>query len=230
MDLELKEFEEKINSITEKFISLIDSDDTKTYPTENKFEGIVNTCETGTVAGPTVYNTNYGTNGFELGTDGIEIGGIAYANSTYSNDAIPNHAVKFDSVEQMNINQKLESLYIDKKCEPKIAFEKPSVAFSDANLRRANSTGYYNIQNNYDKNEANSTIKNKEVYTMANYSGEEKTGNVFFDYATIPAEQALVEKKDWKEVLFADIPWDTKIDIWGGIKKFCTTKVKFTFD
>ena len=205
MDLELKEFEEKINNITEQFMSLIDSNDIIESSVENKYDT----------------TTKYG-------TDSTNIGGIAYAGSS-----IPSHAVRFDSAEHMELNHKLEGLYESKKTVSNIIIEKPSIAFSDSNLGGGHSQSTYNgygTQSAYVINETDSTIKNKEVYKMANYCEGEKTGNVLYDFATVPAEHALVEKKSWKEVLFSDIPWDTKIDIWGGIKKFCTAQVKITFN
>ena len=209
MDLELKEFEEKINNITEQFMSLIDSNDIIESSVENKYDT----------------TTKYE-------TDSTHIGGIAYA-SGITGSSIPSHAVKFDSAEHMDLSHKLESLYENKKTDSSVTIEKPTIAFSDSNLGGGHSnstcTGY-GTQSAYVINETDSTIKNKEVYTMANYCEGEKTGNVLYDFATVPAEQALVEKKSWKEVLFSDIPWDTKIDIWGGIKKFCTAQVKITFN
>ena len=65
---------------------------------------------------------------------------------------------------------------------------------------------------------------------MENYNGEENKENTFYSFASIPTDKSLVEKKSWKDVLFMDIPWDTKIDVWGGIKKFCTAQVKITFN
>lgn len=222
MDLELKEFEEKINNITEQFMSLIDSNDIIESSAINKYDAA----------------TKYG-------TDSTQIGGIAYASTSgshitgtdhggyYGTDSygtIPSHAVKFDSAEHIELNQKLESLYENKKVDASTIIEKPSIAFSDSNLSGGHSYGGYGTQGAYVLNETDSTIKNKEVYKMANYCEGEKTGNVLYDFATIPADHALVEKKSWKEVLFSDIPWDTKIDIWGGIKKLCTAQVRITFN
>ena len=219
--MELKEFEEKINNITEQFMSLIDSNDIIESSVGNKYDT----------------TTKYG-------TDSTNIGGIAYASGsesygtttshgTSSYGTIPSHAVKFDSAEHIELSQKLEGLYESKKVDASTIIEKPSIAFSDSNLGGGHSHGSYGgygTHGAYIINETDSTIKNKEVYKMANYCEGEKTGNVLYDFATVPADHALVERKSWKEVLFSDIPWDTKIDIWGGIKKFCTAQVRITFN
>ena len=44
---------------------------------------------------------------------------------------------------------------------------------------------------------------------MSNNGEELKNENTIFSYATIPEEKALVEKKNWKDILFMDIPWVT---------------------
>lgn len=215
--MELKEFEEKINNITEQFKSLLDS---------NTDIG----CSIGGNIGNIDSNINSTGNGvvFKLGTDDVKIGGIGYK-TTYDtiSDEMPKHAIKFDSVEQMDLNTRLESLYNENHSYSAITAEKPNIAFSDANIGRINSFGV--TETYYGKKETNYT-NDKEGYEMAGYNGEEGKDNVFYSFATIPEERALVEKRDWKEVLFMDIPWDTKIDIWGGIKKLCTAQVKITFN
>lgn len=259
MDFELKEFEDKINNITEQFMSLLDSDKDISATVGNRYDTIASNCAStvdyGTTAGGVTsdgISTNISNgisfkNGgflrepvFKLKTEDISIGGIAYGGTeTYKSD-IPSHAVRFDTVEQRELNQKLEGLYESKRTYNENIFnEKPTIAFSDSNLVRINNTGVYNSYEDYTKDKTNSTLNDKEVYEMSNYYGEGNNGyviggkdtteNAFYSFATIPAERALVEKKSWKDVLFMDIPWDTKIDIWGGIKKFCTAQVKITF-
>ena len=243
VDLELKEFEDKINSITEQFMSLLNSEEPVESSVGNKYNNTAtiyknettNESSYNNITGPTIFNENSNGITFKLSTDDINIGGIPYGKQTFDS-GLPKHAVKFDSVEQMELNNKLESLYDTKKTTATSLYdEKPTIAFSDSNIGRINSLGNNNIYDNYTKDETNSTLNNKEVYEMSNYYGEgctgesTTTGNVFHDYATIPAEKALVEKKSWLDTLFMDIPWDTKIDIWGGIKKFCKAQVKITF-
>lgn len=230
MDLELKDFEDKINNITEQFMSLLDSNDIIENSVENKFENTSKSFIGDYSKEPTIYNrqpTNFGnTSAFKLGTEGIQFGGIAYGTSN-SQEELPKHALKFDSVEQMELNRELEKLYQEKKNDiSNEYFTESTIAFSDSNIGGINHFGS-SIGEEYTKIQTNSTLNNKEVYDMSNYNGEKE--NVFYSFATIPTERALVEKKDWKDVLFMDIPWDTKIDIWGGIKKFCNVQVKFTF-
>lgn len=215
--MELKEFEEKINSITEQFKSLLDSNTDIGCSVGGKFES--------TPKNFGIKNDNSVV--FKLGTDDIKIGGIGYKTYGTINDELPKHAIKFDSVEQMDLNRRLEGLYNENHTYNTITTEKPTIAFSDANIGRINSFG--TTEAYYGKNETNYT-NDKEGYEMASYNGGEGKDNVFYSFATIPEERALVEKKDWKEVLFMDIPWDTKIDIWGGIKKLCTAQVKITFN
>ena len=250
--MELKEFEEKINSITEQFMSLLDSDADIDIPAQENFGGIDNKQNYG---GPTIFNdvptdfggvahnginTNYdtvssfkgGANGsiFRVGADTINFEGIGYGQGVAQQSGIPKHAIKFDTAEEFEINKKLEDLYVNKKANMEdIANTKPSIAFSDSNIGRINSSGINEVYANYDNYEADSTLKNKEVNEMAGYNFEGAKDYVINTFATIPADKALVEKKSWKDTLFMDIPWDTKIDIWGGIKKFCTTQVKITF-
>ena len=288
VDLELEEFENKINSITEQFMSLLNSDESIESSVTDKYTEAATILNNGTgsdsisynstigketisynsiaggntvsysnitggdsisysditgngsvtyknITGPTIFNENSGGSTFKLRTEDINIGGIQYGKEEYS-QGLPKHAVKFDSVEQMELNNKLESLYETKKSiTTNIYEEKPTIAFSDSNIGKINSMGINSIYENYTNDKTNSTLNNKEVYEMSNYNGEgnigegNTTGNVFYSFATIPAERALVEKRSWKDTLFMDIPWDTKIDIWGGIKKFCTAQVKITF-
>lgn len=255
MDLELKEFEQKINSITEQFMSLLDSDKTADGSTEEKFDSINNIAEKQICSGPTIFNegsnnietspyiestNSYNAvssfkgeaNGsiFRVGADTINFGGIGYKDGYLGSTDVPKHAIKFDSLEQNEINKKLEGLYNEKKNnDTDIINTKPSIAFSDSNIGKINSIGINGIYEGYEKNQTDSTLNNKEVYEMAGYNGGEKKENVFYSFATVPTERALVEARDWKETLFMDIPWDTKIDLWGGIKKLCTAQVVITF-
>lgn len=230
--MELEDFETKINNITEQFMSLLDSNDVIESSVTNKFESIPKAYDEKCKEGPAIFNAptiNYGnTPAFKLGTEGIHFGGISYSNETINQDELPKHAVRFDSVEQMELNKELEKLYQDKRKDTNEGFQtKPNIAFSDSNLSGINRFGG-SINDEYTKFQTSSTLNDKEVYDMSNYAGEEKKENVFYSFATIPAEKSLVEKKDWKDMLFMDIPWDTKVDVWGGIKKFCTIQVKFT--
>lgn len=256
MDLELKEFEQKINSITEQFMSLLDSNDTLDSPEsvtctdigteqvniECKNETILESGSNNFETSPYVESTNsYNAISsfkgeasgsiFRVGADTVNFGGIGYKSGYIGDSEIPKHAIRFDSVEHEEINKKLEGLYETKRYNEttNILNEKPPIAFSDSALGRINSIGMNGVYDEYNKSQTDSTLKNKEVYEMAGYNGEEKKENVFYSFATVPADQSLVEKRDWKETLFMDIPWDTKIDLWGGFKSFCAAQVKFTF-
>lgn len=229
VDLELKEFENKINHITEQFMSLLDSNDVIEASVNHKIEHESN------ILGETYQNSaeptiSFGdSSAFCLKPDEIKFGGISYNNHTDEvTQNFPMHAVKFDSVEQLELNQELEKLYQEKHIGSKNAFtEKPTIAFSDSNIVGINRMGSA-IQEEYAKIQTDSTLK-KEVYDMSNYGEQGKKENVFYSFATIPPEKSLVEKKSWKDVLFMDIPWDTKIDIWGSFKSLCNVNVKFTF-
>ena len=231
--MELEEFENKINNITEQFMSLLDSNDVIEASVTNKFDSISKPYEEKYSGGATIFEgqqiTNFGNStAYKLGTDDIKVGGIWYQkDECIPMKDLPGHAVKFDSVEQMELNKELEKLYDTKHGDSKSVFdEKPTIAFSDSNISGMNRFGYECKEST--KIQTNSTLNNKEVYDMSNYCDGEKKENVFYSFATIPTERALVEKRDWKDMLFMDIPWDTKIDIWGGIKKFCSIQVKFT--
>ena len=298
VDLELKEFEEKINNITEQFMSLLDSNDDIGSSVGNKFSE-TSKAYSESLGGPTVFNTgveNFSTissytgsesgyagiepSKFKIGVGDVNFGGISYGNSNNTYNEVPKHAIRFDSAETYELNKKLEGLYNTKKDVTVDAYTgKPTMAFSDSNIGRINSTGisisyadtaatgsttsstyttnsnntkinsgygaYTNntnttttttnnnygtyANNNHTKEETYSTLNKKEVYEMASYNGENHISDTVYSFATIPADKALVEKRSFKDVLFMDIPWDTKIDIWGGIKKFCTAQVKITF-
>ena len=253
--MELKEFEQKINSITEQFMSLLDSEKSIEGPAEENFGGINDIAEKQICSGASIFNdgsnnietspyiestNNYNAvssfkgeaNGsiFRVGADTINFGGIGYKDGYLNSTDVPKHAIKFDSLEQNEINKKLEGLYNEKKIkDTDVIHEKPSIAFSDSNIGRINSVGISGIYGGYEKNHTDSTLNNKEVYEMAGYNGEGKKDNVFYSFATIPAEKSLVEARDWKETLFMDIPWDAKINLWDGIKTLCTAQVVFTF-
>ena len=61
------------------------------------------------------------------------------------------------------------------------------------------------------------------------YGFTESDDNSIFSFATVPQERALTARRSFSDVLFMDIPWDTQINIWGGIKSLFTTQVKITF-
>ena len=229
MDFELKEFEDKINNITEQFMSLLDSNDVIEASIMNKIENKSDILDK-------KYQGNIGqdiscgnTSAFCLKPDELKFGGISYGNDDREfEQGFPLHAVKFDSIEQLELNQKLEKLYNEKRSTSKDIFaDRSAIAFSDSNIAGINRMGSA-IQEGYAKIQTDSTIK-KEVYDMSNNGAQEKKENVFYSFATIPAERAMTEKKDWKEVLFMDVPWNTKIDIWGGFKSLCNVNVEFTF-
>ncbi len=231
MDLELKEFEDKINNITEQFMSLLDSNDVIESSVNHKLEDTVKVfdgqSDNKAVAFGGISNdvtTFENSPVFKLGAEDIKVGGIPYGaprKTEYSK-----YAVKFDTVEQMDLNKRLESLYETKrKNNTSILDPKSSIAFSDSNI--GNWNRFY-ANDEFSEIQTDST-KNKEVYEMTNCSEEGKKENGVYSFATIPAEKSLTEKKNWKDILFMDIPWDTKIDIWGGIKKFCNAQVKITF-
>ena len=198
-------------------------------PTTNGGNGY-NGAQCGTVNNGSTSGAVYGNSTFTLGSDNIKIGGISYEDSNSAYNGLPKHAIKFNSAEHANLNSKLEGLYNDKK-QASANYYNPNqtIAYSGSEGINANNLGSNGSHIDYTNEKTNSTLNNKEGYKMSEYNGEEKKDNVFYSFATIPTEKSLVEKRNWKEVLFADIPWDTKIDVWGGIKKFCTAQIKITF-
>ncbi len=226
MDFELKDFETKINDITEQFMSLLDSNKAIEEKVTNKFENAAINFEgkldTPQVGGANEVNSAY-SSGFSFDANGFQnskVGGIAFENAS----ATPTHAIRFDDISNDDLNKRLEELFEEKRAQDAPA-EPASIAFSDSNLVAVNS---YSYNNNYTNEKANSENE-KEGYNMANYGFTEGDDNSIFSFATVPQERALEPKRSFSDVLFMDIPWDTKIDIWGGIKSLFTTEVRFTF-
>ena len=231
MDFELKNFEDKINDITNQFMSLLDRESTIEDKVGTKFnEAAVNFDKKFGVVSETKptfeVNSGYSNGSFKFDVDnGIQnpkVGGIAFENV----DTTPAHAIKFDNADYSDLNKRLEELYQEKKSYDYTPTEHASIAFSDSNLAAFNSYAYNS--SNY-TNEKTNSENEKEGYNMANYGFTEGDDNSIFSFATVPQERALTTKRSISDVLFMDIPWDTKIDIWGGIKTFLNTQVRITF-
>lgn len=256
MDLDLKQFEDKINNITEKFMSLLDADDVIGYSTEPQHASNIgfdnfgtesqhvggidfgnHTIENNVVAFDSVGGIKFDNSLSGLHMEGsvprlqaedINIGGMAFGEKS----AVDSHDYinEFDTAVQAELNNRLASLYDEKKTDARHSnyVKKNSVAFSDANLRAHRV--YNNLLNSDEPKHVGGIFggtNDKEVFEMSNY-GEENGGKIF-SFATIPVDQSLTVKKSFKEVLFTDIPWDTQIDIAGQFKKLWTTKIKITF-
>ena len=240
MDFELKSFEDKINGITEQFMSLLDSKEVASEEVTNKFENTAINFEKKFDITPENVVPNGTTSDYGIGNpyqggniEDKKVGGIAFADvnptgNTPTNETnTPNYAIKFDNSGYADLNRRLEELYQEKKS---VSYEVPtehaSIAFSDSNLAAFNSYSY-NV-NSYTNDKTNSGNE-KEGYNMANYGFTESDDNSIFSFATVPQERALTARRGFSDVLFMDIPWDTKIDIWGGIKSLFETEVRFTF-
>ena len=198
MDFELKNFEDKINDITNQFMSLLDSKEIIGDSIGEKFEAK--------------------SKAFAYSMEGVNVEGEQPKQDP--------HAIAIDS-DTRDLNKRLEDLYQARKFDTGISFG------TDANKYIGTNVGVFNnIADNNNRvsytNDKTSSNENKEGYTMANY-GFNAEENSLFSFATVPEERALVTKRSFSDVLFMDIPWDTKIDIWGGIKSFLNTDVKFTF-
>ena len=198
MDFELKNFEDKINDITNQFMSLLDSKDIIGDSVGEKFD-----------------NTS---KAFAYSFDSITAGGETSQQDTHANAT---------GDETHDLNKRLEDLYQARKFESAIPNDAETSKYIGTNVGVFNSIADKN-RVSY-TNDKTSSLENKEGYTMANYGFNAEDGNSLFSFATIPEEKALVAKKSFSDVLFMDIPWDTKIDIMGGFKSFLNTDVKFTF-
>ena len=199
MDFELKNFEDKINDITNQFMSLLDSK-------EIIGDSIGKEIEPKSI-------------GFAYSMDGIVTGGEKPQQDT--------HAIAIDD-ETQELNKRLEDLYRARKFDSGISFDTGANKYIGTNIGVFNNTADNNNRVSY-TNDKTSSMENKEGYTMANYGFNAEEGNSLFSFATVPEERALVTKRSFTDVLFMDIPWDTKIDIWGGIKSLFTTDIKITF-
>ncbi len=199
MDFELKNFEDKINDITEQFMSLLDSN-----------KGVEDTIKTR----------------FDNPTSEDGIFKFESLEGTATNDsAIPSHAIRFDEADELN--KRLEELYNAKKYNTAPVIKEPQLAFADYGLGGFNTNvATFSSENTNDKIYS---ANEKEVNNMANYEYNANEDNSIFSFATVPQERALAPQRSFSDVLFMDIPWDTKIDIWGGIKSLFTTEVRFTF-
>lgn len=230
MDFELKNFEDKINDITTQFMSLLDQENAIENKVANKFESAAISFdkrieEASFTKTPSEVTPGYSNGLFRFDVDnGIQnpkVGGITFEKV----EVAPAHAIKLDN-DYSDLNRRLEELYQEKRSYDFTPMEKPSVAFSDSNLAAFNSYALNSI--NY-TNEKTNSGNEKEGYNMANYGFTEGDDNSIFSFATVPQERALTTKRSFADVLFMDIPWDTKIDIWGGIKTFLNTEVRITF-
>ena len=200
MDFELKNFEDKINDITNQFMSLLDSNEIIENTVGSKFEST---------------SKSYG-----LNMDGIVFDTVKGVDTGYTYNPENND-------EQADLNKRLEELYQTRKFDSGVKIDAESAQYLGQNVGVFNNVAA-NSRVSY-TNDKTSSYEDKEGYTMANYGFNAEDENSLFSFATIPEERALVAKRGFSDVLFMDIPWDTKIDIWGGIKSFLNTDVRFTF-
>ncbi len=199
MDFELKNFEDKINDITEQFMSLLDSNKGVEDRITTKFDNLT---------------TNAG-GIFKF--EGME--GPATSESTD-----PAHVIRFDEAD--DLNKRLEELYNTKKYDSAKITKEPQLAFADYGLGGFNT----NIPaTSSDTNDKIYSANEKEDNDMANYGYNVDGDSSIFSFATVPQERALAPQRSFSDVLFMDIPWDTKVDVWGGIKSFFNAQVKFTY-
>ncbi len=228
MDFELKSFEDKINDITEQFMSLLNSNNVDENSITTKLDSITNDGITGcdkTYPMTSTFDTSSNIGGISYRLDPNETRTNGIGGETIYNDSnIPAHAIRFDDPDELN--KRLEELYNSKKfdtidipIEPKLTFADYGIGGFDSNI-----DAYSNNTNDkiYSANE-------KEGISMANYGYNVNEDNSIFSFATVPQERALAPQRSFSDVLFMDIPWDTKVDIWGGIKSFINAEVKFTF-
>ena len=219
MEFELKNFEDKINDITDQFMSLLDSNKSVGDTIKTRFDEPADNSEN-IFKFENMYDVN-------------------------SNDnAIPSHAIRFDDADELN--KKLEELYNEKRYtensivkEPKLAFADYGLGLFNKNITTPNETTESvpldsNLMNVEEAGSNNTNDKlysknDKEANQMANYEYNVNDDNSIFSFATIPQERALAPQRTFSDVLFMDIPWDTKIDIWGSIKAFLNTDIKITF-
>ena len=136
----------------------------------------------------------------------------------------PAHVIRFDEAD--DLNKRLEELYNTKKYDSTHITKEPQLAFADYGLGGFNT----NIPaTSSDTNDKICSADEKEDNDMANYGYNVDGDSSIFSFATVPQERALAPQRGFSDVLFMDIPWDTKVDIWGGIKSFINAEVKFTF-
>ncbi len=228
MEFKLKNFEEKINDITDQFLSLLDSnyviDDSITTRFENASSNEVNSGNVPAGVNPVL---NLDSNGVVANGD-VQVGGMAFESpkpadfGTTGPDGIDVPFEQFCAFDESDLDKKLEELYQSTKTLYEDVSENNTFVFSNANI------GSFE-DNQFTKNdsvtEKGDTANDKEGYNMANYDGD----NSLFSFATVPEDRALTTKRSFSDVLFMDIPWDTKIDIWGGIKTLFTTDIRITF-
>ena len=228
MEFKLKNFEEKINDITDQFLSLLDSNYVIDDSITTKFESASsNNANSGYVPTGEEPVNNLDSNRFVLKVDN-PIGGIVFEeyDPTKSGTTEPENGEfafsSIDAIDSSELDKKLEELYQSTKTLDEDASTNNAFVFSNANI------GSFE-DNHFTKNDGVSKeghiANDKEGYNMANYDGD----NSLFSFATVPEDRALTTKRSFSDVLFMDIPWDTKIDIWGGIKTLFTTDIRITF-
>jgi hypothetical protein len=227
MEFKLKNFEEKINDITDQFLSLLDSNYVIDDSITTKFESASsNNINSGYVPAGEEPVNNLDSNKIVLNVNN-KVGGIVFNNHvpTTSGTTEPeNGGYTFSSIDTLDsseLDRKLEELYqsttLDEDASTNNAF-----VFSNANI--GSFEGNHFTKKDSVSNEGH-IANDKEGYNMANYDGD----NSLFSFATVPEDRALTTKRSFSDVLFMDIPWDTKIDIWGGIKSLFTTDIRITF-
>lgn len=72
------------------------------------------------------------------------------------------------------------------------------------------------------KMQENSSI----TYNIKEICDTNKDNMIVINYASVPTERALVVKKTWKDILFAEVDLNKQIDVWGAVKKFCKIQIK----
>ncbi len=219
MEFELKNFEDKINDITDQFMSLLDSNKSVGDTIKTRFDEPASNSE--------------GIFRFE------DMGGVEN-----NENSIPSHAIRFDDADELN--KRLEALYNERRYNDSSIIKEPKLAFADYGLglfnnnvttanedsKNVNLEGELVNTNNAGSNNTNDKLyskNDKEANQMANYEYNVNDDNSIFSFATIPQDRALAPQRTFSDVLFMDIPWDTKIDIWGSIKAFLNTDIKITF-
>ena len=161
--------------------------------------------------------------GIECSSPVTGIEGLKLDETNVSPVQVGENTINFDTFDQSDLDRRLEELYQTTKATNEDVVAEHPFVFSDSNIG-----GYMNKhQANFNEvsNKNGYNANDKEGYTMANYDGEDS----LFSFATVPEERALTTKRNVADVLFMDIPWDTKIDVWGGFKTLFTTDVRITF-
>ena len=218
MEFELKDFEDKINDITEQFMSLLEENEKDSE--KAKFDGTSNASVGSEGVDSDLMETinHFGEIAYKFGSQKEE-----NEEKTEHLDSIPAHAIRFDEVD--DLNKRLEDLYQTRKFDLGPSEDEPKLSFADYGICSPEPEP----QNSGNTNDKINSVNEKEDNTMANYNNKVNDEGSIFSFATVPQERALASKRTFSDVLFMDIPWDTKVDIWGGFKAFFNTDVKFTF-